>query len=550
MYSRSTCGRTSTATLVALVMTAIVVRAQEITYLGTVVAVEATRVQVRTPDEKTKKEEAIWFVIDKDTRVKRGGEIVSLAAAKIAPGERVAVIVDPATKSTAAKEIRLGAPGTNSAATPGQPAAPGAGGHTDHPPAGQAPVSTDQMAMPTGGWHLMQDGVVYGLYNHQGGPRGGDEFVVPNWWMGVWMRERGDQQFNLNAMLSFDAATVGKSGYGELFQVGEALDGKPLIDRQHPHDFLMQLGGSWRKPLSDTTSLVVAGALAGEPTLGPVAFMHRPSAAGLILAPLGHHTFDSTHISFGVVTGSVELSRWTVEGSVFNGREPDEDRWNLDLNTLDSFAGRIWFRPTDEWAVQVSSGRLHEPEELVPGNIVRTTVSASWFRQREQRFDALTFGYGVNSAFGHGTNAAHGEQRHGVFAEFTTERGRNSFSARVERQDVEAVELLTGEIPEEGHGIAGPVTVSAGTFGANRRLFAWRGFEGALGAQVVFYDAPEVLKASYGDYPVSFQAFFRLRLPTGSMGRMWNMVMSQGHKMPTIDHSGHDAVTLHARNEQ
>src|SRR4029453_8425737 len=137
--------------------------------------------------------------------------------------------------------------------------------------------------------------------------------------------------------------------------------------------------------------------------LGPVAFMHRPSAAGLILAPLGHHTFDSTHISFGVGTGSVELSRWTVEGSVFNGREPDEDRWNLDLNTLDSFAGRIWFRPTDEWAVQVSSGRLHEPEELEPGNIVRTTVSASWFRQREQQFDALTFGYGVNTAFGHGT---------------------------------------------------------------------------------------------------------------------------------------------------
>jgi hypothetical protein len=258
--------------------------------------------------------------------------------------------------------------------------------------------------------------------------------------------------------------------------------------------------------------------------------MHRPSAAGVILAPLGHHTFDSTHISFGVVTGSVELNRWTVEGSVFNGREPDEDRWNLDLNALDSFAGRIWFRPTDEWAVQVSSGRLHEPEELLPGDAVRTTASGSWFRQREQSFDAFTVGYGVT--------AAHGEQRHGVFAEFTTERGRNSFSGRVERQDVEAEELLTGEIPAEGHGIAGSVTVTAVTLGANRRLFTWRGFEGALGAQVVFYEVPELLKVSYSDHPVSFQTLFRLRLPTGGMGRMWNMVMSQGHKMP-MDHSSH-----------
>ena len=36
----------------------------------------------------------------------------------------------------------------------------------------------------TGKWHVMQDAVVYGLFNHQGGQRGGDEMRVPNWWMG------------------------------------------------------------------------------------------------------------------------------------------------------------------------------------------------------------------------------------------------------------------------------------------------------------------------------------------------------------------------------
>src|SRR6186997_202387 len=184
----------------------------------------------------------------------------------------------------------------------------GAGEARAQDPHAQHQMKPEQSA----GWRLMQDGVVYGLFNHQGGPRGGDEFVVPNWWMGVWTRDRGPSQFGLNAMFSLDAATVGKSGYGEIFQVGEALDGKPLIDRQHPHDFFMQLSGSWRRTFGEDTALIIAGGPVGEPTLGPVAFMHRASAAGLALAPLGHHTFDSTHISFGVVTAAIERGRWTV----------------------------------------------------------------------------------------------------------------------------------------------------------------------------------------------------------------------------------------------
>src|SRR5688572_4897974 len=83
-----------------------------------------------------------------------------------------------------------------------------------------------QPSQTSSGWHVMQDGVIYGLFNRQGGPRGDTEFVVPNWWMGMAMRERGRHQFSLNGMLSLDPATVGKRGYAEIFQVGEAVDGK------------------------------------------------------------------------------------------------------------------------------------------------------------------------------------------------------------------------------------------------------------------------------------------------------------------------------------
>src|SRR4051812_20001471 len=184
----------------------------------------------------------------------------------------------------------------------------------DHSQHQHAPI-----AQPSSSWDLMQDGIVFALFNHQGGPRGGDQLIVPNWWMGMASRSAGRSRLTLNAMLSLDPASVGTNGYREIFQVGEAVDGRPLIDRQHPHDLFMQLAAVWRTPLSASTGLTIAGGPAGEPALGPIAFMHRASAAENPFAPLGHHTFDSTHIAFGVVTAAVDHGRWTIEGSVFNG---------------------------------------------------------------------------------------------------------------------------------------------------------------------------------------------------------------------------------------
>src|SRR5262245_44313486 len=134
-------------------------------------------------------------------------------------------------------------------------------------------------AAPTGGWQSMQDGVVFGLFNHQGGPSGGDEFVVPNWWMGMASRPVRKSTLTLNAMFSVDPATVGIRGYREIFQAGEAVDGQPLVDRQHPHDFVIQLASGRRTPLSAITTVTIAGGPLWEPALGPIAFMHLSSAA-------------------------------------------------------------------------------------------------------------------------------------------------------------------------------------------------------------------------------------------------------------------------------
>ena len=146
-------------------------------------------------------------------------------------------------------------------------------------------------------------------------------------------------------MLSAEPLTLGRDGYREIFQAGEALDDIAVIDRQHPHDFLMQAAAVWRVPLARGYALTVAGAPVGEPALGPVAFMHRASAAENPTAPLAHHTMDSTHIAMGVVTAGVDRGPWQVETSIFRGREPDDDRWDLmDPGALDSWSVRGWYR--------------------------------------------------------------------------------------------------------------------------------------------------------------------------------------------------------------
>jgi hypothetical protein len=409
-------------------------------------------------------------------------------------------------------------------------------------------------AQQASGWHFMQDATVHVNLNIQGSDRGETEFVGQNWWMGMLGRERGRHHLMFTAMFSLDPATVGKNGYSEIFQVGETFENRPLIDRQHPHDFLMQTGAVWRFALTDRSAISFGGGPVGEPALGPVAFMHRPSAIENPTAPLGHHTFDSTHIAMGVLNAMIEHGPWVAEASLFNGREPDEQRWDLmDPGALDSWSGRLWFQP-DDWQFQASYGVLKEPELLEPGTIRRTTASGAWFRSSDDNLGSVFAAWGLN-----GTE--HGN-RNAVIGETLWRRGRTLVYGRVEAVQVETG-LLLGEAISElgdavtifptcpsavhcvGDGVEDLVedrsdTVAALSIGGIRDVMNWAGIRGGIGADVTFYGVPSVLQPVYGSRPVSFHIFFRLQPePRGTWMRMWNMRMTQPMAHTTDAHAGH-----------
>ena len=262
-----------------------------------------------------------------------------------------------------------------------------------------------------GEWRLMFHGNAFLHYVDEGDDRGDEDVGSVNWVMGMASREFAGGDLSLRSMLSLEPATLGECGYPVLLASGETCDGgRPLHDRQHPHDFFMELAALYERELGAGLAGQAYAALAGEPALGPTAFPHRVSALANPFAPITHHWLDSSHIAFGVVTGGLFGRSWKAEGSLFNGREPDEERWDLDLAALDSLAGRLWWLPGPRWALQVSAGHLEEaelePESGARVDVDRATASATYHRPlAEGRLAAVTAAWGRNEEEGEATQA-------------------------------------------------------------------------------------------------------------------------------------------------
>ena len=255
-----------------------------------------------------------------------------------------------------------------------------------------------------GEWMFMFHGDIFVRYNKQDitsqGSRGGEKWDAPDMLMAMAQRKIGKNGLlHFNTMFSTDAIIAGGSGYPLLFQTGESWQGQPLVDRQHPHDLFSELSASYAYSFSKKSDLSIYVGYPGEPALGPVTFMHRPSGQFMPDAPIGHHWADATHITFGVATLGLRYGKFKLEGSSFTGREPDENRYDFDKPLFDSWSGRLSFNPSVNWALQASHGFIKSPEALhATEDINRTTASATCvYPLSVNRYFSATVLWGQNS---------------------------------------------------------------------------------------------------------------------------------------------------------
>jgi hypothetical protein len=343
----------------------------------------------------------------------------------------------------------------------------------------------------SGNWTMMFMGSAFLVDTQQSGPRGGDKFYSPNWFMAGGVHALGGGSLMFTAMLSLDPATVTGRSYPLLFQTGETAFGKPLVDAQHPHDFLMALSAQYAHRLGADTMLQLFYAPVGDPALGPVAFPHRASAAELPQAPIGHHWQDSSHIADNVATVAVRHKWLRLEASGFYGSEPDENRWNIDWGGVNSWSVRVSAAPTDGLMAQFSAGHLTRPERQEPGDTVRTTVSVQYSRGAWS--SSLIWG-----------------RNHQTL----TERDLNSFLAETVFS-LRRRNFLTGRfevVDKDELAVAGIHRVQAYTAGYTRDIANLKDVQAGLGANITAYAIPGALGATYGERPWGVNVYLRLRL--------------------------------------
>jgi hypothetical protein len=259
----------------------------------------------------------------------------------------------------------------------------------------------------------------------------------------------------------------------------------------------MELSARLDLPLSDTVSGFLYAAPAGEPALGPTAFLDRPSARLNPEAPIAHHWFDSTHVDFGVVTAGLAGRRWQAEGSVFTGREPDENRWDIERPRFDSWSLRTTWLPDDHWSAEISYGRIHRPEALHPDEDEGRLVASIAYASK---------GFAATAGWSHKQHIP-GRALQAGFAEATWQvRPRHALFGRMEI--VENDELFGEDDPLHGQ----PFTVGKATLGYAYEMPLGRAAALALGGAASTYAKPARLDAAYGRNPASFSLFVKVSL--------------------------------------
>jgi hypothetical protein len=352
-----------------------------------------------------------------------------------------------------------------------------------------------------GAWLTMLHGFVDAIYDRQGGRRGNSQSFSTSMLMLMARRELGDGAFGVRLMASGEPL-MGASGYPLILQTGETADGRvPLIDRQHPHNLLVEAAVTYSRELAPASSVFLYAGPAGEPALGPDTFTHRLSGMDNPEAPLTHHWLDSTHVTFGVVTAGYVWRQLKLDASVFNGREPDQHRYDVELRPLDSWSARLAWNPTRDCSMQLSTARLASPEQLEPAIAVhRTTASVSYNAPYAGGWWQTTLAWGRNSP-------SQGPAGSGWLLESALSlTAAQTLFGRAEQ--VAKDELFLAGAPLAGENF----TVGKLSLGYIYDFLERGALRVGIGGLASTYRYPGALNPAYGYRPASYLLFLRARL--------------------------------------
>jgi hypothetical protein len=349
-----------------------------------------------------------------------------------------------------------------------------------------------------GRWTLMAHGSVLVQYDRQFGTRADDQLGSVNWVMVMAGRPAAGGMVRFRAMVSAEPLTLTARGYPQLLQVAAPYRGGILTDRQHPHDLISELSVAYEHTVGSRFAGSVYAAPVGEPALGPVAYLHRPSAVYDPATPLGHHTQDFTHTSFGVVTLGAFTRQLRVEASAFNGAHPDDVRTDFDAVRLDSYSARVSCNPASQWSVAAWFGHVAATGgSHAHGALDR--FGASVLHTRGAWSTAFVYGADLPAEAGHPLNT--------LLLESTLELDEaNALYGRAEYVRRTAADLaLVGSVSRE-------LDIGAVSLGVERGVWRDASMAIGLGARGTLNLVPEELRLFYGSRtPVGLLAYVQLR---------------------------------------
>ncbi len=344
--------------------------------------------------------------------------------------------------------------------------------------------------------------------------RGADQFFTTNMFMFMGLRELKSGAWGFRVMADLEPV-MGPDGYPLLMQTGGVgEDQTHLVDRQHPHDMIMELAATYSHSLSKDQTVFVYAGLPGEPAFGPPAFMHRFSSINNPTAPITHHWFESTHITEGVATLGYVWKNFKLDGSVFNGKEPDDRRWDIERPEFNSYSARAAINASENLAFQASYGRIGSPHSLLSNldysDRVNATAMMNWMPPQE----VWQFLVGWGATMDHPGNALGAllveltraiRNTHFVFYRLEVASKNDLFlsggPSHFHRPDLVALSPDAGETK----------LISRVSAGYLYDFKTYRKTSWGVGAQISVYPVPRALEVAYGSPGLNLVLFTRMR---------------------------------------